>query len=70
MKQRNAFAVAAHFRKCSKFGHKCSPRGGSKNYQREFMLDFYDNYDFVESKSPFWENIEAIEGHKLSTFFE
>jgi hypothetical protein len=62
MKQRNAFAVAAHFRKAASFHHKCEARGGAKNTQREIMSDVGDDSGDL---SPFWENVEAMEGDKL-----
>jgi hypothetical protein len=59
MKQRNAFAVAAHFRRAATFHHKTEARGGARNTQRDIMSD--EDTDTGDT-SPFWENVEADEG--------
>lgn len=51
MGQRNPFAVAAKFKKGGSFHHKCEPRGGTKNTQREIMSE--NDSDMVDL-TPFW----------------
>lgn len=59
---RNAFAVAAHFKRAASFAHKNTGRGGAKNTQREIMSDMDND---AGDLSPFWENVEAREGYGI-----
>jgi hypothetical protein len=54
IKIRNAAAVAAHFRRAATFDHKCAPRGGAKNTQREILRELSGEAE-ASNDSPFWE---------------
>ena len=46
--RRNVYATFATFRRAGSFRHKCEPRDGATNLQREFMEQCDDTEELVE----------------------